>query len=116
MSGLLCALRTGNTFPQLFAVYGVRLITVDRALEMEVTMVGLQNAGKTSLLRVLAVSSLVGSWRVVLVSRLANRDCCAGRRVHTRVSAVPLGRRSHGRLLASRTPASLMGTLTPDLV
>lgn len=27
-----------------------------RALEMEVTMVGLQNAGKTSLLRVLAVS------------------------------------------------------------
>jgi ADP-ribosylation factor-like protein 8 len=27
------------------------------ALEMEVTMVGLQNAGKTSLLRVLAVSS-----------------------------------------------------------
>lgn len=32
------------------------LIAAGRALEMEVTMVGLQNAGKTSLLRVLAVS------------------------------------------------------------
>jgi hypothetical protein len=30
-------------------------LTTSRALEMEVTMVGLQNAGKTSLLRVLAV-------------------------------------------------------------
>ena len=29
---------------------------VTRAMEMEVTMVGLQNAGKTSLLRALAVS------------------------------------------------------------
>lgn len=28
----------------------------DRATEMDVTMIGLQNAGKTSLLRVLAVS------------------------------------------------------------
>ena len=30
----------------------------DRATEMDITMIGLQNAGKTSLLRVLAVSSI----------------------------------------------------------
>lgn len=29
---------------------------IDRATEMDITMIGLQNAGKTSLLRVLAVS------------------------------------------------------------
>jgi GTPase SAR1 family protein len=29
----------------------------DRATEMDITMIGLQNAGKTSLLRVLAVCS-----------------------------------------------------------
>lgn len=33
----------------------------DRATEMDVTMVGLQNAGKTSLLRVLSVRSSPGS-------------------------------------------------------
>lgn len=38
------------------AVVGYRSDRIRRALEMEVTMVGLQNAGKTSLLRVLAVS------------------------------------------------------------
>lgn len=32
---------------------------LDRATEMDVTMVGLQNAGKSSLLRVLAVSILM---------------------------------------------------------
>jgi len=32
---------------------------VYRATEMDITMIGLQNAGKTSLLRVLAVSSSV---------------------------------------------------------
>ena len=31
----------------------------DRATEMDITMIGLQNAGKTSLLRVLAVSSIL---------------------------------------------------------
>jgi GTPase SAR1 family protein len=30
---------------------------MDRATEMDITMIGLQNAGKTSLLRVLAVST-----------------------------------------------------------
>ena len=34
---------------------------LQRATEMEVTIVGLQNAGKTSLLRVLAVSSCPAS-------------------------------------------------------
>lgn len=33
------------------------LIILRRATEMDVTMIGLQNAGKTSLLRVLSVSS-----------------------------------------------------------
>lgn len=33
------------------------LTIVDRATEMDITMIGLQNAGKTSLLRVLAVRS-----------------------------------------------------------
>ena len=31
----------------------------NRATEMDITMIGLQNAGKTSLLRVLAVSSIL---------------------------------------------------------
>lgn len=34
-----------------------RCLSVDRATEMDITMIGLQNAGKTSLLRVLAVSA-----------------------------------------------------------
>ena len=34
-----------------------------RSTEMDVTMIGLQNAGKTSLLRVLAVSDTIGRWR-----------------------------------------------------
>jgi ABC-type phosphate/phosphonate transport system ATPase subunit len=33
----------------------------NRATEMDITMIGLQNAGKTSLLRVLAVSSKINS-------------------------------------------------------
>lgn len=33
-----------------------RCLSVHRATEMDITMIGLQNAGKTSLLRVLAVS------------------------------------------------------------
>ena len=33
-----------------------RVSSMDRATEMDITMIGLQNAGKTSLLRVLAVS------------------------------------------------------------
>ena len=33
------------------------MLVETRATEMDVTMIGLQNAGKTSLLRVLAVSS-----------------------------------------------------------
>jgi ABC-type phosphate/phosphonate transport system ATPase subunit len=37
---------------------------------MDVTMIGLQNAGKTSLLRVLAVSILVTIHAVALSSRL----------------------------------------------
>ena len=38
------------------AAFGAfELMRIIRAMEMEVTMVGLQNAGKTSLLRVLAV-------------------------------------------------------------
>ena len=43
-------------------VHGLRgmLTAVDRATEMDVTMIGLQNAGKTSLLRVLAVRSFLG--------------------------------------------------------
>jgi GTPase SAR1 family protein len=32
-------------------------ISIGRATEMDITMIGLQNAGKTSLLRVLAVST-----------------------------------------------------------
>jgi hypothetical protein len=34
------------------------MVYVNRAAEMDITMIGLQNAGKTSLLRVLAVSYL----------------------------------------------------------
>ena len=45
------------------AVVAVLWLTCRRALEMEVTMVGLQNAGKTSLLRVLAVSLTLGRHR-----------------------------------------------------
>ncbi|KAK1807858.1 hypothetical protein LTR12_017783 [Friedmanniomyces endolithicus] len=40
--------------------------------EMDITMIGLQNAGKTSLLRVLAVSR-AGSRRAVLVFQMLMR-------------------------------------------
>lgn len=56
-------------------------LAVDRATEMDITMIGLQNAGKTSLLRVLAVSALG-------VPILAIADFAfPGRRIHNRVSS-----------------------------
>ena len=48
---------------------------------MDVTMIGLQNAGKTSLLRVLAVSSSVSLHENEELTIL-----CSGRGVHGRVS------------------------------
>jgi ABC-type phosphate/phosphonate transport system ATPase subunit len=39
---------------------------MDRATEMDITMIGLQNAGKTSLLRVLAVRILTSPPNIVL--------------------------------------------------
>lgn len=58
-----------------------RCHSVDRATEMDITMIGLQNAGKTSLLRVLAVSALV-----VLILTIAD-FVFPGRRIHNRVSS-----------------------------
>lgn len=40
-----------------------------RATEMDITMIGLQNAGKTSLLRVLAVSALLSTSLIGVVDR-----------------------------------------------
>lgn len=57
-----------------------RCLSVDRATEMDITMIGLQNAGKTSLLRVLAVSALFE-----LILAIAD-FAFPGRRVHHRVS------------------------------
>lgn len=57
-----------------------RCLSVDRATEMDITMIGLQNAGKTSLLRVLAVSALV-----VSIPAIAD-FAFSGRRIHHRVS------------------------------
>lgn len=51
---------------------------------MEVTVVGLQNAGKTSLLRVLSV----GFKLLCLMRPRANMLCYAGRRIHTRVRII----------------------------
>lgn len=52
----------------------------DRATEMDITMIGLQNAGKTSLLRVLAVSdfphSLCLPRRTVQGSSVYRGLCC----------------------------------------
>jgi hypothetical protein len=39
-----------------------------RATEMDITMIGLQNAGKTSLLRVLAVSSIPNCMSILRIS------------------------------------------------
>jgi len=55
-----------------------------RAAEMDITMIGLQNAGKTSLLRVLAVSSIPNA--VPIFEDLeTNSGGSIGRRVHYRV-------------------------------
>ena len=57
-----------------------------RATEMDVTMIGLQNAGKSSLLRVLAVCAAL--------FRLSSPSAdfpCAGWGVHHRVSGLGLG-------------------------
>jgi len=45
----------------------------DRATEMDITMIGLQNAGKTSLLRVLAVSPSVTPIKGSLIRGSAGR-------------------------------------------
>ena len=46
-----------STPASIWNIQGVRMLICDpRATEMDVTVIGLQNAGKTSLLRVLAVS------------------------------------------------------------
>lgn len=64
--------------------FGALILCDDRATEMDVTIIGLQNAGKTSLLRVLAVSSYLiravnGHEEVEL--RLISY-CLAGRRIY----------------------------------
>ncbi len=45
----------------------------DRATEMDITMIGLQNAGKTSLLRVLAVSPTFTAIKRSLICDFAGR-------------------------------------------
>lgn len=51
---------------------------------MDVTMVGLQNAGKTSLLRVLAVRTN----RICAIRNVADYYGLAGRRIYDRVSSM----------------------------
>ena len=51
-----------NTLPHIVAPASscqAQGLTESRATEMDVTMIGLQNAGKTSLLRVLAVGLML---------------------------------------------------------
>lgn len=45
----------------------INIVTLSRATEMDVTMIGLQNAGKTSLLRVLAVGLHYFQQRINLI-------------------------------------------------
>jgi len=70
---------------QRLLLYFTKLTTdaTPRATEMDITMIGLQNAGKTSLLRVLAVRHVPD--RILHIIE-ANARFSAGRRVHSRVS------------------------------
>ena len=58
---LLLLLLLVKVFPSsiIHSIDSLILLTASRATEMDVTMVGLQNAGKSSLLRVLAVRYII---------------------------------------------------------
>jgi signal recognition particle GTPase len=58
------------------------LSCANRATEMDITMIGLQNAGKTSLLRVLAVSYLYQPLSALLKMLKLILSGLIGRRVH----------------------------------
>jgi GTPase SAR1 family protein len=59
LCGLIRCKQEANTISKILLVPvedADNLLLAGRATEMDITMIGLQNAGKTSLLRVLAVS------------------------------------------------------------